>query len=348
MPADAFTMQRRRMLALLSASLAGLAGCTSGDDPGTEPGAATGTQPDATTSPASATAGTPHGDPTRTPGSDPGEEPGLPVNPDDVDRVVWHDDVTDPDGRVVLEPAVESASLPDATLEFTLTNGSDRKVATNFYSWAVYRKEGGRWHHVAPRYVNQPLMHLPSGDTHTWHLTADSDVPAGTPPAASGTEDVAVAPLGGGTYAFTIDGWFPDQTATPTYEHETVWAARFRLDGPDLALEPSDRVTGHDRVGGTVEVDARGFDPREESRAATYVLSRTPDATAARELVTEQAYRYWPLRDALAFADDDVDEIRVRSYTGTHPPYGLQDDQPAVRYEGSTWTASVEDVAGDE
>jgi hypothetical protein len=195
----------------------------------------------------------------------------------------------------------------------------------------------------------QPLHRLSPGGSHTWEFAASTEPPEPTEGyMASGEDGLDVHPLGGGTYAFAISGWFETQTATPTHEHQTAHAVQFDLDGPDLALEPSDRVQDHARDGSTVDVDARFADPHEEAREATFVLTRSPDADDAHNVVTEQAYRRWPLRDALAFAGDNVDEIRVRSYTGTHPAYGVQGDEPAVRYEGSTWTASVEDVAGDE
>jgi len=329
-------MRRRRCLALLSASIAGAAGCLSGDadDPA---GAA---DPTDTSTDSPGTTGT--GD--ATPGSDPA---GFPPEDDGVDRVVWADDVEDPSGRVALSADLASTTLPDARATFTLRNRSDRRFATNFYDWRVYRREGGRWHRVAPRYVNQPLMHLDPGDSHAWTVGLSSERPATPELHTGGTDDVGVRPVGGGEYAFAVSGWFPDQTATPTHEHETVHAARFELDGPDLSLEPSDAVRSVERDGDVVRIEADG-DP-DESREATYVLRRAPDATDPVSLITEQAYRRWPLRDALAHAAEGVAEVRLRAADGTHPPFGVHADDPtAFAYDGTTWLETVETDGGTE
>lgn len=328
-------MRRRHCLALLSASLAGAAGCL-GDE----------------SNPRAKPAGGP--DPTDTPTDDPstdtrdgtrdGDPAGFPPDDEGVDHVVWASDVDHPDGRVALAADLTSTTLPDARATFTLHNRSDDQFASNFYDWRVYRREGGRWHRVAPRYVNQPLMYLDPGDSHAWTVRLSSEIPTGRGPHVGGTEDVVVRPVGGGEYAFAVSGWFPDQTATPTYEHETVHAARFDLDGPDLTLEPSDAVRSVERDGDVVRIEADG-DP-DEQREATYVLRRAPDATAPEPLITEQAYRRWPLRDALAHAEEGVAEVRLRAPDGTHPPFGVDADDPvAFAYDGATWRETVEAVA---
>jgi hypothetical protein len=195
----------------------------------------------------------------------------------------------------------------------------------------------------------QPLHRLRPGANHTWDFTASTSPRDPTEGyRASGEAAVDARPLGGGTYAFAISGWFADQTATPTHEHQTAYAARFDLDGPQLSLEPSSRVRDTTRDGSTINVDARLDDPSDGEREATFVCTRAPDADDARRLVTEQVYGRWPLRDALAHAGDGVDEVRVHSHTTTHPAFGVQDDEPAVAYDGTTWTASVEDVAGEQ
>lgn len=328
-------MRRRRCLALLSASIAGAAGCLSGEssDPGSsDPGTGDPTDsPDGT--------GTRDG----TPGSDP---IGFPPDDDGVDEVVWAGEVDDPSNRVALSADAASTALPDARATFTLHNRSDRRFASNFYDWGVYRREGGRWHRVAPLEVNQPLMYLDPGASHAWTVELSSEIPTEQGLHAGGTDDVGVRPVGGGTYAFAVAGWFPDQTATPTHEHKTVHAARFDLDGPELSLEPSDAVRSVERDGDVVRIKADG-DPGEE-RAATYVLRRAPEATAPVPLTTEEAYRRWPLRDALAHAAEGVAEVRLRAPDGTHPPFGVHADDPvAYAYEGTTWLETVENVADE-
>jgi len=330
-------MRRRRCLTLLGASLVGTAGClASGSTDRAEPAGG----PDPTSSPTGdPTTGTREGGP----GSD---ATGFPPEDDGVDRVVWADEVDDTSGRVALAADVASTTLPDARATFTLHNRSDRRFASNFYDWRVYRREGGRWHRVAPRYVNQPLMHLGPGASHAWTVRLSSEIPAERGLHAGGTEDVAVRPVGGGEYAFAVGGWFPEQTATPTHEHKIVHAARFELDGPELTLEPSDAVRSVERDGDVVSIEGDG--DGDEQREATYVLRRAPEATAPEPLTTEQAYRRWPLRDALAHATDGVSEVRLRAPDGTHPPFGVHADDPlAFAYDGATWLETVEAVADE-
>ncbi len=344
-------MRRRRLLALLSATTAaGVAGClgdegTTESDPGGTPDSTAGTEPGGT--PDATTDGGPSGDgPSDLPGVPPGEA-GFPPDADDVDRVVWTDDVADQTDQLVLDRAVASTTLPDASATFTLHNRGDRRFHTNFYDWALYRRENERWNLVAPRFVNQPLMELPPGQSHAWDLSLSSRTPADRGLHTSGTDDVSVRPVGGGTYAFAIDGWFPEQTATPTHEHKTMFATRFELEGPDLTLEPSNAVTSVTRDGDVVRVEATG-DTNEDARQATYVLSRASEAEAVHELVTEQAYRQWPLRDALAHAEDGVTEVRLRAGTSTHPAFGVHnDDPPSFTYDGTPWRVTVENVAED-
>jgi len=326
-----------------------VAGCL-GDEATTNSDPETSSSNDGTETPGTP-GGTTDGDPSDGgPGGPPGVPPSdaeFPPDDDGVDRVVWTDDVADPGDRLVLDRAVESTTLPDASATFTLHNRGDRRLATNFYDWGLYRRENDAWHLVAPRFVNQPLMHLDPGDSHAWSLEASSVIPGQRGLYVSGTDDIEVRPVGGGTYAFAVSGWFPDQTATPTHEHETVFAARFELDGPELTLEPSNAVTSVERDGDVVSVEATG-DTNENARQATYVLSRASEAEAVHEIVTEQAYRAWPLRDALAHADDGVAAVRLRAATSTHPAFGVHnDDPPSFSYDGTPWRVTVENVADD-
>lgn len=340
---DGTAVRRRRYLTILTASAAGAAGCLGDDQSGADPGG-TDDPSDGTDEPPTTThEPTDPGTPTS---SD--EDYEFPPDDDGVDEVVWYEDVDDPSDRVVLEPDLETTALPDAAGTFALHNRTDRTFATNYYDWRLYRHEGGRWHRVAPLFVNQPLMYLEAGKRHAWSFTGSSEIPDERVPRAGGTESADVQPIGGGTYAFAASGWFPDQAATPTHEHETVFAAQFELDGPTLELAPSGAVTAVERDGSVVSVEAEGR-TSEDGRLATYVLSRTSEAAAPHTLITEAAYREWPLRDALAHVEEGVDEVRLRAPTGAHPPFGVHnDDPPSFTYEGTAWQATVENVEGED
>lgn len=245
----------------------------------------------------------------------------------------------------MLEPSTNAVSLPTGEIAFTLSNGTDRTFRTNFYSWAVYRWEDGRWHHVAPTMTPDPLHSLPPGDSHRWTLTVDDTDLSKPSFRTQGTADVTVEALGGGTYAFAVDGWWADQEATPTYEHKSVRAVRFPIEGDPLELEPSSAVTDVQREGDAVVVTATNerAAQTDEDRPATFVLAHDESADDPRQLITEQVYRSWPLRDALAHAGPDVAEVRVETTTTSVPAFGVAEDRPPLAYDGRTYRLSVDD-----
>ncbi|WP_121822277.1 hypothetical protein [Halostella salina] len=315
-------MRRRRFLrALPAVAVTATAGCgaagRSGDDPAT----------DQTESPPT--------DDTKTESeTDPGAFP--PGGADDVDRVVWHSNAGD--ARMSLEPSATEGGLP-AEFSFALANETETTFNTNFHSWLLAKQVGARWYRVAPRYVPQPLMTLPPGERHQWNLSADGEHPDPIRAHSGGTEDVSVSGLGGGIYAFAIDGWFEDTD----YEHKTVFAARIELDGDEIRPAPSAAVEGVSRDGDVVTVQAEGYnEDSEDAREATYVLRRVEGAFAdAWPLIPEQVVRRWPLSDALAHVEPYVREVRIEAKTATHPPFGVQDDAPPIRYRGDTYAVSA-------
>jgi|GEM_PF-1023293 len=354
-------MDRRAYLASVAGlGAVGLAGClddatgagpSTGGDPGTSPDTSTPTDTPAMTDQETPTDGTPTDGtpddtptPTATPSGTPPHDAPFPHGRDDVSRVVWFREVSNPEETLHLAHSASAVSLP-GEVSFTLHNNADRRFMSNFYGWALYRWEAGRWRHVAPLAVNQPLMSLASGESHTWTVALSNENLDQPLFRSSGTTDVSVEPVGGGSYAFAVDGWWENQEETPAYEHETVCAARFELDGPQLPLVPSNAVTGTRRDGETVVVEAD--EPGDnEGTPATYVLTRDDSAADLRELVTEQVYRQWPLRDALAHADDAA-EVRVETTTGVTPLFGVQSEEdPAVSYDGSTFRITAEEREG--
>lgn len=337
-------MNRRSLLAALgAAAAAGSTGCLAdsgaGDpgDGGSPPTDGNGTE---TPPPTDATPTTTAGD-----AQTPPHDAEFPHGRDDVDEVVWEREVSGPDSTLLLEGFASEATLP-AEIGFRLSNGTDRAFHTNFYDWSLHRWESGRWHRTAPTAVPEPLMTVPPGEAHEWTLTLTNEGLDDPLLRSEGTEAITVRGVGGGPYAFAAEGWWDDQEQTPTYEHQTVCAARFQLDGDALPLEPSRAVTDSRRDGDSVTVAAEN--PRtDEGDEATYVLTRDDDAADPRTLITEQVYRQWPLRDALAHAEPDVAEVRVETTTGSTPPFGVRGDGPAIEYDGHTYRVSAETPDGE-
>lgn len=327
-------MDRRALLRRLSVlGAVGTAGCVAAPDSDRGDGSTPGS--DSMTL-------TPMEPPSGTVGAPPADAP-FPPGRDDVDAVIWSGGDANGERWLRMEPPDGPARLPEDAVEFTLHNGGDRTFETNFYGWALYRLEDGRWHRVAPTSWPQPLTPLPAGESHAWTVQIDTTDLSPYQFRTQGTTDLSVGPLGGGTYAFAVDGWWADQSATPTYEHQTVAAAAFAVEGDPLELVPSDAVVEATRDGDTVTVTAD--DPAatdsDRTREGTFVLRRNDEADGGRTLVTERVYRHWPLRDALAHADSDVTEIRVETTTAGVPPFGVQDDEPPVTYDGRTYRVSA-------
>lgn len=316
-------MRRRTVLASL-AGIAGLGGCAGTAGPGTGTAPASGTPPGTRTR---ATAGQSR------PAAD-----NLPDFGDDVEAMypAWQADAET--APLVMTTAVESASLPEARVEVTLENASDRTFATNFHGWKLHRWEASRWWFVRPTVWPEPLMHLEPGDTYTWTLTVDNTTLDRPSVAARAPADhvVRLAGLGGGMYTFGLEGWWQDEDHSRT----RVALARLELDGPQLGLPPSRAVETVLRDGATVRITADKGAVGEEARPATFVLDRIAPPETDREprsRITEQLLAEWPLRDAMAYMRPDVDRVEVRARTGTRPPFGVHADDPPIEYEGALY-----------
>lgn len=272
------------------------------------------------------------------PGRPTDEQPYPPYTsePYDADRVIGYETIDPDTAPLYLEPSVGSRTLPGASSSFTLHNRGDRPFMTNDYSWTIHRWEADRWWRVAPKGIPAiGMAELSPGNAKTWQLTVTNDDLSQPAIDFTGRQAISVSGLGGGIYAFGIDGWWKDRDS-----RRLVAAARFPLDADQLALRPSGAVTGATRDGETVTVTA----DRElgtEAHPAVFVLERATDTAGAVRSITEQVLRSWPLRDALAYAVPDVDRVRVEAPTMATPAFGIQEGWPPITYEGHTFRVSA-------
>lgn len=331
-------MNRREALAHLGAGvLAGVGGCLSGPEPGGNGVTPTDEDPSGTATP---TPGSTTG--TATPIGQPADESTVLPRRRGIDRVVWYEDVEDTSEGLFLEPETTETVLPSGDLSIHLRNRTERRFVTNYYGWALYRRENDRWYYVAPLSVPQPAMTLYGGRSHTWTLSVDNGDLSAPSLSIQGTDDLDLHGLGEGEYAFAVDGWWEDQDATPTHEHETLAVCRFSIGGEPLTVEPSGAVESVERDGSRVVVSA-ARDGYEDQTAATYFLERAA-ADDPTSLVTESVYRRWPLRDAVAHLEADVDTVAVQARTGASPLFGIGVDSPtALEYEGETYRIRAEE-----
>lgn len=71
----------------------------------------------------------------------------CPVLGDDVRRVVCYPDT---DAPLSMTPSAIAASLPDASVSFTLANETETTFSTNFYAWRLHKRVDGEWYYIAP------------------------------------------------------------------------------------------------------------------------------------------------------------------------------------------------------
>jgi hypothetical protein len=150
---------------------------------------------------------------------------------------------------------------------------------------------------------------------------------------------VTVAALGGGEYAFGTDGWF----ASASHERKTAFAVRFGVAGPQLALTPTNEVTGtsrdDDRVTVRTDVEATADD-----RRCAFHVTRVDDGTPVdRHRITEQLLRDRRFRNTLPFFESGVQQVSLVEPNGVWPPFGVTDPF-VVGYEGARYRVSADVV----
>lgn len=235
---------------------------------------------------------------------------------DDVQRVVCYPDT---DWPLSMKPSIDTVSLPTASVSFTLENETDATFVTNYYGWSLHKRVGEEWYHVAPGDVPLPAYHLSSGESHTWNVTVDNSNLHEEIVTVNDTADLQLRGLGGGTYAFGIDGRFVVQekttgTAVGSQEETDVTAAvaRFDIEGDEIPLSLTDSVTTVEREGETAVVRmAEMENPRQVTVARVDDPREQPES-----VVAEQVIRTTPLRNALAVFDEEgnaVESVRVEN-----------------------------------
>lgn len=327
-------MNRRALL--LSLGSVAFAGCTAGDGP-----SGTDAEPTTAASSPETTAAEPNAPAVPDVGVPPNEASGPPWD-DGVTRVVSWTEATE-ETPIRLTPPKSRGSLPTASFEFALRNDTDARFAFNDYGWSVWKRVDGEWFRVAPRQWPEPLRYLGPGETHTWTLTVDNSRLDGTPLSpVEGRRSVTLVGLGGGTYAFTVDGWFESED----YENGVGFAARFELDGDPVELTPTDGVTEATRNGDTVVV--AGADSGSDARTAALVVRRADgesgdDADDVRRIITEQALRDRTLRNTLPFFEEGVETVRLEGRASSASPFGVKDGD-RIEYEGERYLMTTEEV----
>ncbi|MFC6735184.1 immunoglobulin-like domain-containing protein [Halolamina salina] len=271
------------------------------------------------------------------PGSD---AMGVPTDASDCpsvgDRIVCVPETDSESVAVVLTADAQSVSPPE-TVTFSLENGSDRTLSTNFYAWTLWKRADGDWYRVVPDIWREPLMTLDPGGRHEWTLSAEHDLPPDPGRYYDAwLEAGTVGGLGGGEYAFTADGVLGDS------EGETLgFAARFDVDAPELTLEPTERVVDAARDGGVVTVRGEGVD--EDGSRAELTVRCVETAEEPVRIIPERAAHDYRLRNTLSYFEDGVERVRyVEENHAITPSFGI-DEPYAIRYEEDLYEVTTGD-----
>lgn len=255
---------------------------------------------------------------------------------------------------ISLTPDPETVELPAGETTLALANDTNHEYRANFYGWQLSKRVDGEWFRVAPQFYPEPLHSLPAGDTHEWTLLVDnSEEPTG---GAATEEDIELAGLGGGEYAFAVTGWFPleDGEGDGSETFDVAVAARFELDGDPIELTPSGDLDTS-REDGTVTVTS-SHEPNEDEPLSVLTVERVgeegvPPERQIHERIAEQLLRPGmgvmgdpnPLRNAVPFFEDGVETVRYEAPSGVTPPFGV-DEPRFVRYDGEVYEITSERV----
>jgi hypothetical protein len=273
-----------------------------------------------------------------------GDNPPNSSYPDyDAGEVVKSEDVLKESAPIYLEAKSESVELPKGSVGLTLHNNRSAAFETNFSHLRLHRWEDGRWWYVSPQSGSGLLQSLPGDGEHEWVAQIRNTDLTPVPIDDYGESQLRFRGLGGGSYAFSIDGAWRD-TGT-----ETVAATRVELRGEQVSVRPSELVTGTRREGSTVTVIADRY-PNEDGGRESELIVRRTDGEPEERAITEQLLRDWPLREAMAQFEPDVDEVRVLAptygsttfYDGVETTFGHDEETFSVKSQFRESTTETE------
>ena len=260
---------------------------------------------------------------------------------DDAKRVVCYGAVDTEAEPIVLVPERQSVQ-PEQPTEFTLRNRSQQQFNTNFYAWRLHKRVDGDWYHVAPRGWPEPLTPLDRGEQHTWTLTVTTDrVSDGAPvEIVQATEELTVAGLGSGHYAFGIEGWFQSRGR----EKSIALAAGFELHADPLQLTPTAAIAETGWDGQTlVAGSTRGELVTDADQPDAFILERLDGSGSdGEQRIVEQVVRDEHLRDTIALSQrHDADRVRLEEFSRSTPAFGLRDAR-TVAFQGNRYRVTAE------
>ncbi|NHX35959.1 MULTISPECIES: hypothetical protein [Halolamina] len=221
-----------------------------------------------------------------------------------------------------LRPETERADLP-AGITFQFVNHTREELGCGH--WYVYKLHDGEWFDLGPYVRTAECRMVPPAGTKSWTLHAYRG--GGSLPPENGR---AYPFLGGGRYAVSVG--YGDESSSST--------AMIELTGDPIEIVPTDDVTS-DRDGSTVVVTHPEW--REGGdEAATLTLTRAD--SAGETLISEQVMRrrFRSLRNTLAFVEDGVEAVRLRTTErAAHGSIGYDGSTRRFRVDGQAYELSA-------
>lgn len=258
----------------------------------------------------------------------------------DVDRVVTTA-AFDPDGAPIYPHRSPVESDLPAEIEFELENATDEEFSFGPYHTVIWKVVDDEWYHVAPVAWEDLAATIAPGDSYDWSFTFTGEDPIGVENGGRSR----VGGLGGGEYAFTIDGRLPTATGPKRFG----FAAFFELRGEPVELTPTPDAEAT-REGEIVRVTTGRLEEGDRTRAEFLVerlLPEDAESIDAEPLIAEQLLRprgYATgnlLRNVLAHFEDGVEVVSQRGWSDASPPFGLLETRH-LEYEGETYRVSAE------
>jgi hypothetical protein len=226
-----------------------------------------------------------------------------------IKRIVASDHPESSEAPIYLQRSRESISKEE-TVTFSLSNGSDELLRTNFYGWHLDKKTNGDWHNVKLSIPNQPEHTVRPGEEQSWRINPNHDAAAELsesidpspgdlqPSLGEQFGNLIIPGLGGGTYAFGIIGRFGNRPR----DESTAFISTFELESAPVELSPTDDLRNISKDERTVyaETDAPSAD-LEIDPPVVYKLARIQGRREdAIPIITEQLWRSAPIWDVFA------------------------------------------------
>ncbi|MBP1987602.1 hypothetical protein [Halolamina salifodinae] len=240
---------------------------------------------------------------------------------DDAGGVTWFHEA-DESTAAYLWPETEKTDLP-AGITFQFVNHT--REALGCGHWYVYKLHDGEWFDLGPYVRTADCRMVPPAGTKSWTLHAYGG--GGSLPPEDGR---AYPFLGGGRYAVSVG--YGDESSSS--------AAMVELTGDPIEIVPTEDVAS-ERDGSTVTLTNPEWSEDGED-AVTLTLTRAD--SAEETLIREQVMRRWHrgLRNTLAFVEEDVEEVRLRTLERyAHGPIGYDGSTRRVRVDGQAYELSA-------